>query len=75
MTKTQQALYNLTTQARDHFLITERKTRAMIKKQHPNLKWYEQADLVDKDPEVIDAHARLLALCDACILIGIECGE
>lgn len=70
-----QRLYDLTTKARKEFFEAERKAKYEVRKAHPELKWFEQMDEVEKNPEVIKANARLLALCDACNLMGIECGE
>lgn len=70
-----QALYDATTKARKHYLAVERKVRERVKKANPDLEWWQQADLVEKDTEVIDANGRLQGLCQACNLIGIESGE
>lgn len=70
-----QWLYDATTKARKEFHEIERRVRYEVRKAHPELKWFEQMDIVDANPEVIKANARLLALCDACNLIGIESGE
>ena len=70
-----QALYDATTKARTHYLATEKRVMERVKKQHPELEWWEQSDIVYNDKEVIEAGARLSALCDACRLIGIEIGE
>lgn len=70
-----QELYNETTKARKHFLATERRISEKVKKARPDLKWYEQFDLVHQDIEYIKAETRLLALCEACNIIGVECGE
>lgn len=70
-----QKLYDETTKARSHFHAVERKVSGEVAKKHPELKWYEQMDIVEKDAEYIKAQARLLALCDACNIIGIESGE
>ena len=70
-----QALYDATTKARSHFLAVEKKVRDRVKREHPELEWYERMELEEKDPERIAAESRLLALCDACNIMGIECGE
>ena len=70
-----QALYDATTKARSHFLAVEKKVRDRVKKQHPDLEWFERMDIEEKDPEKIAAANRLYGLCDACNLMGIECGE
>ena len=75
MAERKKELFDATTKARKHFLAVERKLRQRYAKQNPNKEWYEIADMVDKDVEYVDANARLLSLCDACIIMGIECGE
>ncbi len=70
-----QELYDKTTEARANFHTVEKKVFAKVRKEHPELAWYEQFDLVRKDSEYIQAESRLLGLCDACNIIGIDCGE
>lgn len=43
-----------------------------VKKNHPGLQWYEEMDLVEDDPRVQVANARLMALCEAANIIGAE---
>lgn len=43
-----------------------------VQKAHPDIEWYEEADLVEKDPRVQVAVARLLALCDAANIMGAD---
>lgn len=75
MKQRKQNLYDETTKARSHFLAVERKVRARVEKEHPELEWFDQMDIVEKDVEYIKANTRLLALCDACNILGIESGE
>lgn len=70
-----QELYDKTTEARANFHTVKNMLSAKVKKEHPELAWYERFDLVIKDSEYIKAESRLLALCDACNIMGIECGE
>lgn len=70
-----QELYDATTKARNHFLAVEKKVRDRVKKEHPELEWYERMDIEEKDEELIAAKNRLYGLCDACNIMGIESGE
>ena len=70
-----QALYDATTKARNHYLAVERKVRARVKKEHPELEWHERMDIEEKDEELIAAKNKLYGLCDACSIMGIDCGE
>ena len=70
-----QALYDATTKARSHFLAVDKRLTAKLEKQHPDLRWWEVSSLVRNEKEWIEANTRLISLCDACNLIGIECGE
>ena len=70
-----QKLYDATTRARIHFLATERMVSKKVKLANPDMPWYDQYKLVRSNPEWIEANAKLMGLCEACNLIGIECGE
>ena len=45
-----------------------------VRKANPGIKWYDEMDLVEKDPRVQVANARLLALCDAANIMGADIG-
>lgn len=43
-----------------------------VKQNHPGLLWYEEMDLVEKDPRVEKAAAVLYAYCEAANIMGAE---
>ena len=59
-------------EARKELFDTKRIVEAEIKKAHPELKWYEELDELEKDPRYQVANARLQALCDAANIMGAE---
>ena len=69
-----QKLTEMVVQARQEFLNTERFVKHEVRKANPNLEWWEQFDLVQKDSRWQVANARLLALCDAANVMGAERG-
>ena len=69
-----QKLTEMVVQARQEFLNAERLVKHEVRKANPNLEWWEQFDLVQKDPRWQVANARLLALCDAANVMGAEIG-
>ena len=72
ITQRRAALTELVKKARTEWQAIVRKVDYQIRKEHPELKWYEQFELRESNPEVIKADARLLALCDAANIMGAE---
>ena len=70
-----QRLYEAATKARNHFLAVEGRLKLKAKKEHPELEWFKVMELVEQDPEYIRAEAKLLAICEACNIMGVESGR
>lgn len=71
------ALTEKVKQARQEFHNAENLAKYEIRKANPGLKendWVKFYDMVEKDPRVQVAQARLLALCDAANIMGAEIG-
>ena len=58
--------------ARQEFFNAKRLVEHELKQNHPELKWYEELEEVEKDPRYQVANARLMALCDAANIMGAE---
>ena len=64
------------TTARAHYYATKRDAKLRIVKENKGkgLSEWDIFDLVEKDSKVLEAQARLLAICDCCNIIGADIG-
>jgi len=77
LTEKREKLTALCVKAREEYHAAERKAKYEVRKANPGLKdkdWVAFYDLVEKDPEVRIANAKLLALCEAANIMGAEIG-
>lgn len=58
--------------ARGHYHATVRMVGTEVNRKEPNLEWWQKQAKVEEDPRVRIANERLLALCDAANIMGVE---
>ena len=72
LTQRREALTQKVKEARAEWNHQKHIVEKEVRKANPGIQWYDEMDLVDKDPRVQVAEAKLLALCDAANIMGAE---
>lgn len=75
ITERREALSQKVKEARQEYHNTRAKVKYEVRKANPSLKekdWVTFYDLIDKDPRVQVAEAKLLALCEAANIMGAD---